>query len=47
MHFVKSLKKAFIITEVEDDPDKEIYKRESIHLSDRTQAAVHCLRIPG
>jgi protein N-lysine methyltransferase METTL21A len=37
MHFVKSIKKAFVVTEVEDDPDKEIYKRESIHLSETNQ----------
>jgi hypothetical protein len=33
LHFVKALKKAFVVSEVEDDPDKDIYKRESIHLS--------------
>ena len=37
MHFVKSIKKAFVVTEVEDDPDKDVYKRESIHLSEANQ----------
>jgi protein N-lysine methyltransferase METTL21A len=32
MHFVRSMKKAFTVTEAEDDPDKDNYRRESIHL---------------
>ncbi|KAF2142450.1 uncharacterized protein K452DRAFT_18939 [Aplosporella prunicola CBS 121167] len=32
LHFVKAIKKMFIVEEVNDDPDKEIYSRENLFL---------------
>ncbi|KAK5711719.1 Protein-lysine N-methyltransferase efm6 [Elasticomyces elasticus] len=32
MHFLKAAKKAFVVEEVEDDPDRATYARENIHL---------------
>lgn len=33
LHFVKSMKKSFNAVEVDDDPDRDTYSRESIFLS--------------
>jgi hypothetical protein len=32
MHFIKTIRKMFNVKEVNDDPDKEIYSKENIHL---------------
>lgn len=32
MHFVKAIKKAFLVEDVPDDPDRETYARENIFL---------------
>ncbi|KAK4896553.1 Protein-lysine N-methyltransferase efm6 [Elasticomyces elasticus] len=32
MHFLKAAKKAFVVEDVEDDPDRATYARENIHL---------------
>jgi hypothetical protein len=37
LHFIKSIKRIFDVSEVHDDPDKEIYSREAIFLSELSQ----------
>ena len=32
LHFMKTVKKKFIVGNVEDDPDREVYSRENIFL---------------
>lgn len=32
MNFVKMARKVFAVKDVEDDPDKEVWRREGIHL---------------
>ena len=32
MHFLKAIRKTFVVEEVTDDPDRESYSRENIYL---------------
>ncbi|KAL8689769.1 MAG: hypothetical protein Q9224_004565, partial [Gallowayella concinna] len=32
MNFVKMARKSFVVTDVKDDPDEEVWRREGIHL---------------
>lgn len=32
LHFMKTVRKAFDVNEVDDDPDKDVYQREKIYL---------------